>query len=171
MRRGGWGVKQRPSPYGPGGETGYTAQEDLKSISRHTMGEGRMVRAGPPFLRSLPLGLLCSSVLGSPPSSLSLFLGPILWPRLIPCSRLTTYFPSQAMGIWPQGKRGRWPLWLLQAVGASWGSRFPLPALCQGAFTERDESPWNDKAACFSVVWVLAREYSCQTISWRFVVF
>ena len=37
-------VRQIPSPYGPGGETGYTAQEDLKSISRHTMGEGRMIR-------------------------------------------------------------------------------------------------------------------------------
>ena len=30
-------------------------------------------------------------------------------------------------------------------TGASWGSGFPLPALCQGAFMEGDESPWNDK--------------------------
>ena len=32
-------------------------------------------------------------------------------------------------------------------TGASWGSGFPLPALCQGAFMEEDESPWNDKVA------------------------
>jgi len=56
-------------------------------------------------------------------------------------------------------------------TGASWGSGFPLPALCQGAFTEGDESLWNDKVACFSIVWVLAREYSCYATTWRFVVF
>ena len=56
-------------------------------------------------------------------------------------------------------------------TGVSWGSGFPLPALCQGAFMEGDESPWNDKGACFSIVWVLARKYSCQIITWRFVVF
>ena len=54
---------------------------------------------------------------------------------------------------------------------ALWGSGFPLPALCQGEFTEGDGSPWNDKMACFSIVWVLAREYSCCTTTWRFVVF
>ena len=56
-------------------------------------------------------------------------------------------------------------------TGASWGSGFPLPALCQGAFMEGDESLWNDKAVGFSIVWVLAREYSCHTTTWRFVVF
>ena len=56
-------------------------------------------------------------------------------------------------------------------IGASWGSGFPLPALCQGAFTEGEESPWNDKVACFSIVWVLIRVYSCHTITWRCVVF
>ena len=57
----------------------------------------------------------------------------------------------------------------LGCTGAPWGSGFPLPVLCQDVFTEADESPWNDKVACFSIVWVLAREY--QTITWRFVVF
>ena len=52
----------------------------------------------------------------------------------------------------------------LGCTGASWGSGFPLLALCQGALIEVDESPWNDKEACFSIVWVLAREY-CQTIT------
>jgi len=37
-------VKQIPSPYGVAGETGYTAQEDLKSINSNNMGEGRMIR-------------------------------------------------------------------------------------------------------------------------------
>ena len=41
--------------------------------------------------------------------------------------------------------------------GASWGSGFSLPAFCQGAFMEGEESPWNNKVACFSIVWVLAR--------------
>ena len=56
-------------------------------------------------------------------------------------------------------------------IGASWGSGFPLPALCQGAFMEGDESLQNDKMVCFSIVWVLAREYSCYATTWRFVVF
>ena len=37
-------VRQIPSPYGVGGETGYTAQEDLKSINSYNMGEERMIR-------------------------------------------------------------------------------------------------------------------------------
>ena len=44
-----------------------------------------------PFLHSKTLlVLICSLVPGSPHSSLSLFLGPSLWPLLIPCSYLTT---------------------------------------------------------------------------------
>ena len=42
MRLGGR-VRQIPFPCGVEGETGYTAQEDLKS---NNMGEGRMVRVG-----------------------------------------------------------------------------------------------------------------------------
>ena len=37
-------VRQMSSPYGVGGETGYTAQEDLKSINNYNTGEGRMIR-------------------------------------------------------------------------------------------------------------------------------
>ena len=42
----GWGESraQMPSPYGVGGETGYIAQEDLKSVNRYNMGEGRTIR-------------------------------------------------------------------------------------------------------------------------------
>ena len=117
------------------------------------------------------LGFICSFILGSPHYSLSLFLGPILWPLLIPCSCLTVYlFPFS--GIWEPSLRGKGAMTTLASSGcteALWGSGFPLPALCQGEFTEGDGSPWNDKMACFSIVWVLAREYSCCTR--RFVVF
>ena len=42
-----WGrVSQIPSPYGVGGETGYSAQEDLKSTNSYTMGEGRTIGSG-----------------------------------------------------------------------------------------------------------------------------
>ena len=37
-------------------------------------------------------------------------------------------------------------------TGVSWGSGFPLPTLCQDAFTEGEESPWNDKVTCFIIV-------------------
>ena len=30
-----------------------------------------------------------------------------------------------------------------------------------------DKSPQNDKAACFSIVWVLDGGYSCRTTIWR----
>ena len=54
----GWGgkqrVQQRPSPYGLGGETGYTAQENLKSVSSDTMGEGGRSGSGSLFLYSVP---------------------------------------------------------------------------------------------------------------------
>ena len=43
---GGGGVRQIPSSCGVGGETGYTAQEDLKSINSYNMGEGRTKRVG-----------------------------------------------------------------------------------------------------------------------------
>ena len=33
-------------PYGPGGQTGYTAQEDLKSVNSYNMGEGRKIKSG-----------------------------------------------------------------------------------------------------------------------------
>ena len=52
-------------------------------------------------------------------------------------------------------------------TGASWGSGFPLPALCHGAFKE-DEIPWNNKVMCFSILY-LVREYPCCTTTWRFV--
>ena len=37
----------------------------------------------------------------------------------------------------------------------------------QGAFTEGDESPQSDEAACSGTVWVLAGGYSCHTTTWR----
>ena len=60
---GGRRVRQRPSPYGVGGETGYIAQEDLKSVNSYNMGEGRMIRVWfsiPAFHSSLVLSTLPS---------------------------------------------------------------------------------------------------------------
>ena len=37
---GAWRVRQISSPYGVGGETGYTAQENQKSINSYNMGGG-----------------------------------------------------------------------------------------------------------------------------------
>ena len=117
MRKGvGRRVKQRPSPYGLGGETGYTAQEDLKSVSRDTMGEGGRSGSGSRSCIPFPLGFLCTFVFGSPPSSLSLFLGLILWPLLIPCSRLTIYlFPFS--GISEPGLSGKEVMTALASSG------------------------------------------------------
>ena len=86
--------------------------------------------------------------------SLSLFLGPILWPLLIAFSCLTVYLFFFS-GIWEPSLRGKGAMTALASsgcTGVSWGFGFPLPALCQGALTEGDESPWNDKVTCFSIV-------------------
>ena len=39
-------VTQISPPYWVGGETGYTAQENLKSVNSYNMGEGRMIGSG-----------------------------------------------------------------------------------------------------------------------------
>ena len=101
---GGGRVRKTLSPYVVGGDTVYTAQEDLKSINTYNMGEGKMVRGLVlPFLcflsilrPSLVLSILLS--LGHHIPS-SLFLGPVLWPLLIPCSCLTIY-PFPFSHIW-----------------------------------------------------------------------
>ena len=60
----GGGVRQMPSPYGVGGEIGYTTQEDLKSINSYNIGEGRMIRVGF-FCSCIPRPSLVSSALSS----------------------------------------------------------------------------------------------------------
>ena len=75
------------------------------------------------------------------------------------------------LGTQSQGKRGNDHTGCFRLYRVSWGSGFPLSALCQDAFTEGDESSWNDKVTCFSIIWVLVREYACGTTTWRFVVF
>ena len=82
--------------------------------------------------------------------SLSLFLGPILWPLLIFCSCLTIYLLPFS-GIWEPSLRGKGVMTTLASsgyTGAFWDSGFPLLALCQGTFMEGEESPWNNKAIC-----------------------
>ena len=53
---GGGRVRKRLSPYGVGGETFYTAEEDLKSINSYNMGKGKMLTGLVfPFLHSKTL--------------------------------------------------------------------------------------------------------------------
>ena len=56
-------------------------------------------------------------------------------------------------------------------TGASWGSGFPLPALCQGAFTEGDESPWNEKVNLFQHCLGVGQGIFLSYYCFRFVVF
>ena len=49
------------------------------------------------------------------------------------------------------------------------GSWVPMPALCQDAFVEGDESLWNDKVTCSSAVCVLTGCYPCCSNNWRFI--
>ena len=57
-------VRQIPSLYGVRGETGYTAQEDLKSINSYNTGEGRTIRVWF-FLSCLPRPSLVLCALSS----------------------------------------------------------------------------------------------------------
>ena len=49
------------------------------------------------------------------------------------------------------------------------GSCIPVPALCQGAFAEGDESLQNDKVTCSSAVCVLTGCYPCCSNNWSFI--
>ena len=82
-------------------------------------------------------------------------------------NRLPT--PSQVMGTQVTGKGMMTIPRFFRLNRDIVGSWVPVPALWQGAFTEGDESPQNDKAACSSIVWALARWYSCSAIIWRFI--
>ena len=66
---------------------------------------------------------------------------------LAPFDNLTIY-PFPFSGIWEPSVKGKGAMATLTSsgcIGASWGSGFPWSALCQGAFTEEDESPWNKR--------------------------
>ena len=70
---------------------------------------------------------------------------------LILCSCLTIYlFPFT--GTWESSLNRKGVMTALASsgcTGASWGSGFPLPALCRGAFMEGDESLRNDNGGLF----------------------
>ena len=59
-------VRQIPSPYGVGGETDYTGQEDLQFINSYNVGGGKDDKGLVfPFLHSKTLlGFICSFILG-----------------------------------------------------------------------------------------------------------
>ena len=97
-------------------------------------------------------------------NSLALF-DTLLMSNCLPISLL------RHLGTQSQGKRGNDHTGFFMLYRVSWGSGSPLSALCQDAFTEGNESSWNDKVTCFSIIWVLVREYSRGTTTWRFVVF
>ena len=60
----GWGrVRQIPSSYGIGRETGYTDQEDMQSVNSYSMGEGKTIRVW--FLSCIPRPSLVLSTLSS----------------------------------------------------------------------------------------------------------
>ena len=97
-----------------------------------------------------------------------LIKGPNFWP-LNPCSCLTTCLSSsQIMGSQVSGERGGDCSGFFLLDRSIVGSWVPKPALCQGAFEEEDESPWNDHTACSSVVCVLTGCYPCCSTIWRF---
>ena len=101
----------------------------MKSINSYNMGERRTIRVCFLFLHSKTLlGFIYSFVLGSPHSSLCLFLGPILWPYLIPCSCLTVYlYPFS--GIWEPSLRGKGAMTTL-ASSCCTGCHGALGPLC-----------------------------------------
>ena len=101
------------------------------SINSYNVGEGRTRRVWFFHFR-LPRPSLVQSALSSLgyhiPLSLSLFLGPILWPLLLPCSSLTIYlFPFS--GIWEPSLKGKGAMTTLASFGCT-GHRGALGSLC-----------------------------------------
>ena len=121
---GGGKSKQIPSLCGEGGETGYTAQEDLKSINSYNMGEGRMI--GVWFFYSwIPrLSLVLSAFLS---------LGHQIPPSIVKVDSLAPFGTLlRPLGTQSQGKRDDDHLASSGCTGESWGSGISMPALCQG---------------------------------------
>ena len=146
---------------------GRRGDRSHRFINSYNVEEGRTVKGLVfPFPHSKTLlGSICSFVLGSPHSNSLDPFDTLLMSNYLNTSLLRHW------GTQSQRKRGKDHSGVFGLYRVSWGSGFPLPVLCQDAFTEGDENPWNDRVACFSIVWVLARKYSCQTITWRFAVF
>ena len=140
------------------------------SINSYNMGEGRMIRVwffwfqDPPwfYLLFYPWVTTLLPLFIFRASSLAPF-DTLLMSNYLPISLL------RHLGTQSQGKRGDDHSGFFRLYRGVVGLWVPFVCSLSGAFTEGDESPWNDKVACFSIVWVLAREY-CQTITWRFVV-
>ena len=61
-------------------------------------------------------------------------------PKLFSAHSKFPYFPSRAFENPFSGERADDHSGFFRLYRVSWGSGFPLPALCQGAFTEGDES-------------------------------
>ena len=53
------------------------------------------------------------------------------------------------LGTQPQRERGNKLSDFFRLYRGVWGSGFPWPGLCPGAFMQTDESPWDDKVDLF----------------------
>ena len=120
-------VRQISSPYRVRGETGYAAQEDLKSINSYKKREGKTTRVW--FFHScIARPSLVSSALLSlghhiPPSHISRANSLASFDTLLVSVYL---FPFS--GIWEPSLRGKGAMTTLASsgcTGASWGSGFP----------------------------------------------
>ena len=146
-----------------GGETGYTSQKDWKSINSYNMGEGRMI--GVWFFYSwIPrLSLVLSAFLS---------LGHQIPPSIVKVDSLAPFGTLlRPLGTQSQRERGNNHSRFFRLYRGVVGLWVFFACSLSGWFMEGDESPGNDKVACFSIVWVLAREHSCCTTTWRFVIF
>ena len=116
MRSGAGGqVRQRPSPYWVGGETGCAAQEHLKSVSSYTMGEGRTIRVWFSFLYSVPP---LFSLLFRPWVSTFLPLFIFRANSFAPFDTLLTpIYLCPFSGIWEPGLRGKGAMTALASSG------------------------------------------------------
>ena len=140
----GWG-KSRANTFSLWGRRGDRLYHSINSYNK---GKGRMIRV-----------CFFHSCIPSTP-----------WFYLLFCAWVTTFFPLfifranslapfdtllmsnclpisllRHLGTQSQGKGAMTTLDSSGCTETLWGPGFPLPAVCQGAFMEGDESPWNDK--------------------------
>ena len=97
--------------------------------------------------------------------------GPDLWPLYT--LLMSNYLPILSCNVGTQaiGERGQNCSGFFLLDRKVVGSWVPMPTLHQGAFLEGDESLWNEKTACSSVVRVSTIWYPCCISIWRFYLY
>ena len=124
-------VRQISSRYVVGGETGYTAQEDLKSVNSYDMGEGRTICVCffVPAFQDPPWIYLLFSPWATTFLPSFIFRANSLTP--VHTLFMSNYLPIAPLGIWELSLRRRGTMTTLASsgcTGVSWGSGLPLPA-------------------------------------------